>query len=189
MEKAIEVFKISRLQEKNESLVERETLMNSKSSIDFQGKKYKPRWIIPFHIKEDIENNIVEIIFVAISSDGYIFIYLLNIAVKINDDLKYKIIVMKDLKLLKNQEKIVKFKNLINSSNMEEKNNYFLISSYHEHKAIIINISEKPEIPLEEKYKIEIFQKNEFDFGLYSSIEIEHFGNNYLLNYHNSFNI
>ena len=189
LEKAIEVFKISRLQEKNESLVERETLMNSKSSIDFQGKKYKPRWIIPFHIKEDIENNIVEIIFVAISSDGYIFIYLLNIAVKINDDLKYKIIVMKDLKLLKNQEKIVKFKNLINSSNMEEKNNYFLISSYHEHKAIIINISEKPEIPLEEKYKIEIFQKIEFDFGLYSSIEIEHFGNNYLLNYHNSFNI
>ena len=192
LEKAIEVFKISRLQEKNESLVERETLMNSKSSIDFQGKKYKPRWIIPFHIKEDIENNIVEIIFVAISSDGYIFIYLLNIAVKINDDLKYKIIVMKDLKLLKNQEKIVKFKNLINSSNMEEKNNYFLISSYHEHKAIIINISEireKPEIPLEEKYKIEIFQKIEFDFGLYSSIEIEHFGNNYLLNYHNNFNI
>ena len=192
LEKAIEVFQISRLQEKNESLVERETLMNSKSSIDFQGKKYKPRWIIQFHIKEDIENNIVEIIFVAISSDGYIFIYLLNIASETNDDLKYKIIVMKDLKLLKNQEKIVKFKNLINSSNMEEKNNYFLISSYHEHKAIIINISEKPDIPdinLEEKYKIEIFQKIKFDFGLYSSIEIEHFGNNYLLNYHNSFNI
>ena len=189
LEKAIEVFKISRLQEKNESLVERETLMNSKSSIDFQGKKYKLRWIIPFHIKEEIENNIVEIVFVAISSDGYIFIYLLNIAPKTNDDLKYKIIVMKDLKLLKKQEKIVKFKNLINSSNMEEKNNYFLISSYHDHKAIIINISEKPKTPLAEKYKIEIFQKIEFDFGLYSSIEIEHFGNNYLLNYHNNFNI
>ena len=190
LEKAIKEFNLYKLKDKDESYIKSETLMISKSLADFQGKKYKLRWIIPFYIKEEIKNNIDKNIFIAISSNGYIFLYLLNIAFNLypNDNSQYKIITMKDLGLLKNQEKIIKLKNLINSSNTDAKNNYFLISSYHEGKAVIININEKTEIHLEEKYKIEIFQIIKIDFGLYSSIEIEHYGKYYLLNYNNNFN-
>ena len=154
-------------------------------------KKFKLRWIIPFYYKEEIQNDLDKNIFIAISSDGNVLIYLFNDVSKIypNEKALYKLIKKVTIDNNCNQIKIMKLKNIFSSLQLKGKNNYFLISSFLEDKAIIINLKEKYENTLEERYQFEMIQTIKFERGLYSSIEIEFNEQNYLINYHKIFTL
>ena len=66
---------------------------------------------------------------------------------------------------------------------------YFLICSYKENKALIINVNEKIENPIEKKYEIQVKKTIIFERGLYSSVQIEYNNENYILNYHKNFTL
>ena len=154
-------------------------------------KKFKLRWMIPFYYKEEIKNDLEKNIFIAISSDGNVLIYLFNDVSKIypNEKALYKLIKKINIDNNCNQFKIMKLKNIFTCLQLNRKNNYFLISSFLQDKAIIINLKEKYETTLEERYQYEMSQTIKFERRLYSSIEIEFNEHNYLLNYHKIFTL
>ena len=75
------------------------------------------------------------------------------------------------------------------TENDKGKNNYFLISSHYEKKALIINAFECLDNPIEQRYQIEIKNVINFEKGLYSSIQIEYNNEYYLLNYNQNFTL
>ena len=179
------------------NLKEADKYINGLQNIDKVGllsdirKKFKLNWMIPFYYKEEIKTVLDKNTFIAISKDGYIFIYLLNNNANNNSNEKteLKLVKKQDLNHLKVQAKIVKLKNIYKTLENNGNNNYFLISSFIEETALIINITENFENSTEKKYEIEIIQVIKFERGLYSSLEIEYKGNYYLLYYHKNFNI
>ena len=142
-------------------------------------KKNKLNWIIPFYFKEEIKDDLDKNIFIAISFEGNVFLYLLN-------SNGYKLINMKKIEGLNTLVKLTKLRNIMKSDKI---NNYFLISSIIFDTALIINVLEESDKNLDERFKINIFQKIKIEGGLYSSIEIDHKGKNYLLNYHKTFDL
>ena len=142
-------------------------------------KKNKLNWIIPFYFKEEIKDDLDKNIFIAISFEGNVFLYLLN-------SNGYKLINMKKIEGLNTLVKLTKLRNIMKSDKI---NNYFLISSIIFDTALIINVLEESDKNLDERFKINIFQKIKIEGGLYSSIEIDYKGKNYLLNYHKTFDL
>ena len=158
-------------------------------------------WIIPFYYEDEIKNEhdddkfILKNVYIAVNPSGFVLIFLLNFEKKIElynekkDNIyKYKLLFLQNLNLSR-VVKITKLKKLINSNENGRINNYFLISSYNEDTALIINVKENKEVNLEKKYEIEIIQEIIIERGLYSSIEIDFQENNYLLNYHRNFEL
>ena len=159
-------------------------------SSNSQEQKIKVCWQIPFYYDDETKNILDKNIFIGISKNGYVYIFVMNIAFKImhNNKYQYIIITKKNLGLLQFQKIILKLKKK-NTIENNIKNNYFLISSYIEEIALIINVCEKLDNPLEERFKIELIQKIKYENGLYSSIQIEYLNENYLLNYHKNFTL
>ena len=95
--------------------------------------KYKLNWIIPFYFQDEIininNNNIEKNLFIAISSNGFVIIYLLNI---INNDcfddkkFNFELICKENLECT-TQAKIIKTKIFKNKNLDERKNNYYNI--------------------------------------------------------------
>ena len=159
--------------------------------------KYKLNWIIPFYFQDEIininNNNIEKNLFIAISSNGFVIIYLLNI---INNDcfddkkFNFELICKENLECT-TQAKIIKTKIFKNKNLDERKNNYFLISSYGSEKVSIINVidDQKIGLDLKDRYKIKIHCILSVNRGLLSSFEIELNKEFYILNYNEAFRL
>ena len=172
----------------------KEKYTNNISLISISDSPYKPLKIyffMPFYFEEELKNSFDKNIFISISIERYIYILLLDIYYNIlpKDESHYKIIKIYDLKQLRYPKSIIKIKKNCISENHEEKNNFFLISSYKENIALIININEKLNNSIEDRYIIKIQQTIKYDKGLYSSIEIEYNSLNYLLNFNINFSL
>ena len=154
-------------------------------------EKIKIYSIIPFYYEEETKNIIDKYIFIGINETGYIYVILFNIDFKIlpNEKTQYKLIKKQNLNQLKSQKRILKLKKKCSPDNYKEKNNYFLISSHKEKKALIINIMEYLDNPIEQRYQIHIKNNINFEKGLYSSIQIEYNNEYYILNYNKNFTL
>ena len=154
-------------------------------------EKLKIYTTIHFYFEEEIKFILDKYIFIGINVRGNIYILLFNIDFKIlpNEKTQYKIIKEQNLKQLKSQKRIFKLKKECLSKNDKEKNNYFVISSYKENKAVIINAIEYLDNPIEQRYQIEIINVINFEKGLYSSIQIEYNKEYYILNYNKNFTL
>ena len=116
------------------NLKEADKYINGLQNIDKVGllsdirKKFKLNWMIPFYYKEEIKTVLDKNTFIAISKDGYIFIYLLNNNANNNSNEKteLKLVKKQDLNHLKVQAKIVKLKNIYKTLENIGNNNYFL---------------------------------------------------------------
>ena len=134
-------------------------------------KKFKILWITEFYSKEKIKNNIDKNTYISVASDNYIIIYLFNFLldlININKEkkkIKYEIIKKEIIDIIQ-PEKIIRLEKIF-QTNQEEDNNYFLISSILNNKAIIINITENYQ-------KIDTIQKINFYKGLISAIEFQY---------------
>ena len=134
---------------------------NNISLISISDSPYKPLkiyFLMPFYFEEELKNNFDKNIFISISIERYIYILLLDIYYNIlpKDESHYKIIKIYDLKQLRYPKRIIKIKKNCILENHEEKNNFFLISSYKENIALIININEKLNNSVEDRYIIKI---------------------------------
>ena len=154
-------------------------------------KKLKICSLVPFYFEEEIKNFLDKNIFIGIRPFGTVYIILLNIDFKIfpYEKSQYRLIKIQKLEQLKYQKRIFKLKKKCLIKDNKEKNNYFLICSYKEDAALLINVNEKLENPIEKKYEIQVKKTIIFERGLYSSIQIEYNNENYLLNYHKNFTL
>ena len=134
-------------------------------------KNFKILWITEFYSKEKIKNNIDKNTYISVASDNYIIIYLFKFLldlININKEkkkIKYEII-KKEIIAIIQPEKIIRLEKIF-QTNQEEENNYFLISSALNNKAIIINITENYQ-------KIDTIQRINFYKGLISAIEFQY---------------
>ena len=154
-------------------------------------EKLKIYTTIHFYFEEEIKSILDKYIFIGINVRGNIYILLFNIDFKIlpNEKTQYKLIKKQNLNQLKSQKRIFKLKKKCFSDNYKEINNYFLISSHKEKKALIINIMEYLVNPIEQRYQIHIKNNIDFERGLYSSIQIEYNNEYYILNYNKNFTL
>jgi len=107
-------------------------------------KHYSPKcyikWMIEFYSKNQI-NNKNRNIWISISSNGFIIIYLLNLlkdSKTYNSEEIFKQLNQKEFGI-NNAEKIMRLEECFNPNDKEK--NYFLIGSFHEEKTIVISVT------------------------------------------------
>ena len=168
----------------------KENKKEDKKFLRLRKQKIRIKWIIHLYYQDEIKNDIDKNIFISISSNEYVCIFLFNIEFLTlnNEQSQYIRLLEKKINKIQNYDDILKIKRCYKRKDVQE-NHYFLISSFIEEKALIIEVSEKSENPLEQRYQIKEIQLINIERGLYSSIEIEYKGKYYLLNYHKSFDI
>ena len=168
----------------------KESIKTDKHFLCPRKKNIRIKWITHLYYKDEIKNDIDKNIFITISSNGYICLFLFNIALSTlkNETSQYKKLLEQKIEAIKNHDNILKIKKCYDKKDVQE-NHYFLISSFVEEKALIIRVTEKTENPLEQRYQINEIETIDFERGLYSSIEFDYKGQYYLLNYHKSFEL
>ena len=165
---------ISFAQKKFEYLKANKNLINKKQkNKDMKKKIFRILWITEFYLKEQIKNDIDKNIFISITLEGYVIIYLLNFHMDLNIKELYKVINKKCVDIYQPQ-KIVRLR-CFNNNNKNEENNYFLLCSPNKHIALIINVTNNFQL-------IEKVQKIKFYKGLHSSVEFDYMNSCYLLN-------
>ena len=148
--------------------------------IEFNNK-FSILWIIEFYLKEQIKNDIDKNIFIAITLEGYVIIYLFNFLIDLKKKKRkkkrdkneiYKVIKTKKVDIFQPQT-ISRLEKAFDYNN--KNNNYFLLYSPMRDTAIIINVTSD--------YKsISLIQKINFTKGLISSILFNYFDQTFLLN-------
>ena len=168
----------------------KESIKKDKHFLCQRKENIRIKWITHLYYKDEIKSDIDKNIFITISSNGYICIFLFNIALSTlkNETSQFKKLLEQKIEEIKIHDNILKIKKCYDKKDVQE-NHYFLISSFVEEKALIIKVSEKTENPLEQRYQIKEIETIDFERGLYSSIEIDYKGQYYLLNYHKSFEL
>ena len=163
-----------------------------KNKKDMNKKVIKFSWIIEFYFEEEMKYDNNKNIFIAINDKGIIaifsIIYYKNQKILNTDEKRsvYELLKLETIEGIKAM-KITKLRYLYE---IEKNDNYFLINSMNSNefgKAIIINIKEKDNVDIKERYVFEIKQIIKDVNGLYSSLEFNWKENNYLLNFYNCF--
>ncbi len=161
------------------------------SKINVKNRKIKKRkdkkiifrilWIIEFYFKEQIKNDIDRCIYIGITLDGYIVIYMFNFLIEQNKEKELYKIIKKEKMNIYQPQKITKLKNLF-LNNDEKEHNYFLLCSPLYNKAIIIDINN-------DFKNIELIQEICDDKGLHNCVEFQYSNYNYLLNVNKGFTL
>ena len=148
-------------------------------------------WIIEFYSENEKKYNDNKNKFIAVNEKGIIAIFSLNFSRNNNQIFSeeimspYELIATKEIQDFK-PIKITKFEKFFNQ---KENDNFFLINSKNctEIKAIIINVKENYNVDIKQRYTIEIIQT--IKELLFSSIEYNFKGKNYLINFNEGFDL
>jgi len=161
----------------------KENLLVAKENIKIRKRKKKKEkrkiiysrilWIIEFYFKEQIKNDIDKCIYIGITLEGYIIIYMFSFLIEKNNEKELYKIIKKEKMNIYQPQKIKKLKNIFISNDFKE-HNYFLLCSPNYNKAIIIDITNNFK-------NIELIQEININKGLHNCVEFKYSNCNYLL--------
>ena len=138
-------------------------------------------WYTEFYFKEQVKNDKDKCIYIGITLEGYIIIYMLNFLIEKNNEKElYKVIKKEKVKIFQPQ-KIKKLKNIFLNNDSKE-HNYFLLCSPLYKKAIIIDITNNFN-------NIKLVQEISDKIILINCVEFQYSNSNYLLNVDKNFTL